>query len=57
MHANKVLNNLFFDSDSQAKNYLKFLSPKRKWKRPDDNTFVCVLSGAIFRIKELNHNE
>jgi len=54
MHGGSVYKGTYHDSHEQAANFIKFMNPKRTWKRPDEDTFKCSLSGATFRIVELN---
>jgi len=54
MHGGAVYKGTYHDTHEQAANFIKFMNPKRTWKRPDEDTFKCSLSGATFRIVELN---
>jgi hypothetical protein len=54
MHQGFVHHGTYHYTHEEAANFIKFLNPKRTWKRPDEDTFKCSLSGATFRIVELN---
>lgn len=54
IHKNKVFKSLLFNSISQARNALRFCYPKRNFKEPIKNTFVCSHYGTKFEIVLLN---
>jgi hypothetical protein len=53
IHAQKVLNNVFFTSEKAARNYIKMQYPKRRFKEIPDNTFTDTNYGATFKITRL----
>lgn len=53
MYKQLPYNGFYFDSIEESRNYLKFQFPKRRFKEPIKDTFVCVLNGAKFTIIEL----
>jgi hypothetical protein len=53
MHAQKVLNNIFFTSEKKARNYIMMQNPKRRFKEFPDNIFTDKNYGATFKIIKL----
>jgi hypothetical protein len=53
MHKKVVFNEVFFTSAEEARNYIVFNYPKRKFKRPNENTFICANYGTTFNIEEI----
>lgn len=54
MHKGQILKSILFNSISEARNSLRFMYPKIKFKEQAKNTFVCSLYGSKFEIIELN---
>jgi hypothetical protein len=50
-----ILDNRFFDTEEQAKNYIVWKYPKRRFKKPEDNTFICAFYGTVLNIVKLNN--
>lgn len=55
MFQKKPLKNILFQSDKEARNYIKMQNPKRKFKEPKENVFVCSRYGTTFEIIELHY--
>ena len=55
MHKGAVNKNIFFSSIEQARNWIKFNYPKRRFKEPRENVFVCSNYGTTFKIVEIRH--
>jgi hypothetical protein len=55
LHGSKIWKGLYFKSAERARNAIRMGMPKRKWKHPNENTFICSLYGSTFRIEEINH--
>jgi len=55
MFQKKPLKNILFQSDKEARNYIKMQNPKRKFKEPKENVFVCSRYGTTFEIVELHY--
>ena len=53
MNKNKVFEGLFFNSEQEARNFIKFKYPKRKFKENVENTFICKRWGTTFKVQEL----
>jgi hypothetical protein len=53
MHKKVVYKDIFFVSAEEARNYIVFNYPKRRFKRPNENTFICAKYGTIFNIEEI----
>ena len=53
MHKGTVLKGLFFTNIQKARNWIKFNYPKRTFKEPKENVFVCQNYGSKFEIVEL----
>lgn len=51
----KPLKNILFQSDKEARNYIKMHNPKRTFKEPKENVFVCSRYGTTFEIIELHY--
>lgn len=54
-----VMDEKFFNSEAQARNYIVFKYPKRKWKNPSEREYICRNYGTKLTIVELhngNHN-
>ena len=55
MFQKKPLKNILFQSDKEARNYIKMQNPKRTFKEPKKNVFVCSRYGTTFEIVELHY--
>lgn len=55
MFQKKPLNNILFQSNKEARNYIKMQNPKRRFKEFEENVFVCSRYGTIFEIVELHY--
>jgi len=55
MFQKKPLKNILFQSDKEARNYIKMQNPKRTFKEPKENVFVCSRYGTTFEIVELHY--
>jgi hypothetical protein len=55
MHKGAVNKNIFFSNVEQARNWIKFNYPKRRFKEPEENVFVCSNYGTTFKIVEIRH--
>ena len=55
MHKGAVNKNIFFSNVEQARNWIKFNYPKRRFKEPQENVFVCSNYGTTFKIVEIRH--
>jgi hypothetical protein len=55
MHKGEVHKGLFFNKCEQARNWVKFNYPKKTFKEPQLNVFVCNRQGTTFKIVELKH--
>jgi hypothetical protein len=53
MHKKVVYKGVFFTSAEEARNYILFNYPKRRFKRPNENTFICANYGTTFNIEEI----
>ena len=53
MHKGSVNKNVFFSSVEQARNWIGFNYPKRRFKEPEENVFVCSNYGTTFKIVEI----
>lgn len=54
MHQKKPLKNILFKTVKEARNYIKMQNPKRKFKEPKENVFICSRYGTTFEIVGLN---
>jgi len=50
IHKGKVVNQMLFQSISEARNVFKFLFPNKKFKETEKNTFVCARYGTRYEI-------
>jgi hypothetical protein len=50
LHGGQPLNDLIFNSDKEARNYIKMQYPKRKFIEPQENVFIDKFYGAKFKI-------
>ena len=55
MHKGAVNKNIFFSNVEHARNWIKFNYPKRRFKEPQENVFVCLNYGTTFKIVEIRH--
>jgi hypothetical protein len=55
MYQKKPLKNILFPSCDEARNYIKMQHPKRTFKEPKENVFVCSRYGTTFEIVELHY--
>ena len=55
MFQKKPLKNILFQNIEEARNYIKMQNPKRKFKEPKENVFVCSRYGTTFEIIELHY--
>ena len=55
MHKGAVYKNIFFSGVEQARNWIKFNYPKRRFKEPQENVFVCSNYGTKFEVVEIKH--
>jgi len=55
MFQKKPLKNLVFQKEEEARNYIKMQNPKRNFKEPKENVFVCSRYGSTFEIVELQY--
>ena len=55
MHKGAVNKNIFFSNIEQARNWITFNYPKRRFKEPHENVFVCSNYGTKFEIVEIRH--
>ena len=55
MHKGAVNKNIFFSNIEQARNWIKFNYPKRRFKEPRENVFVCSKYGTKLEIVEIRH--
>lgn len=55
MHKGVVNKNIFFSNAEQARNWIKFNYPKRRFKEPQENVFVCSNYGTTLKIVEIRH--
>jgi hypothetical protein len=53
MNKGEVYEGLYFDDLRKARNYIKFRHPKKRFKEPFKNTFVCTYTGMKFVFQEL----
>ncbi len=53
MHQGKIYASVFFTSIQQARNRIKMHYPKGRFIEPEENTFICSLNGAKFKIETL----
>jgi len=54
MHKGAVHLNMFFTSEEKARNWIKMTYPKRRFKEPIHNKFICAYYGTTFTIVELS---
>ena len=59
LHQGLPFDKKVFVSAEEARNYIVFTFPKRKWKHYNANVnkFICALYGSIFEIVELTYNK
>ena len=55
MHKGAVNKNIFFSNIEQARNWITFNYPKRRFKEQHENVFVCSNYGTKFEIVEIRH--
>ena len=48
-----VMDEKFFNSEAQARNYIAFKYPKRRWKKPSEREYICSNHGTKLKIVEL----
>tara|TARA_R110000851_G_scaffold268040_1_gene420619 strand:+ start:260 stop:577 length:318 start_codon:yes stop_codon:yes gene_type:complete len=54
LNKGEILENILFKTLEEARNYIKMKYPKRNFKEPQENVFVCAHYGTKFIIQE-NH--
>ncbi len=57
MNKGEVYHGRFFEKLGEARNYIKFKNPTRKWKEPVENTLVCAYYGTTFKIMEITNGK
>lgn len=57
MNKGEVYESKFFYKLAEARNYIKFRHPKKRWKEPVENQFVCCYTGMKMTVVELTDNK
>ena len=55
LNKGEILENILFKSQDEARNYIKMKYPKRNFKEPQENVFVCKHYGTKFIIQEQHY--
>ena len=55
LNKGEIVENILFKSQEKARNYLKMKYPKRNFKEPKENVFVCAHYGTKFIIQEQHY--
>lgn len=55
LNKGKIVENILFKSQEEARNWIKMKYPKRRFKEPKENVFICANYGTKFIIQEQHY--
>ncbi len=55
LNKGEIVENILFKSQEEARNWIKMKYPKRRFKEPQENVFVCAQYGTKFIIQEQHY--